>query len=433
MNRQIYEEASEWLVELRVGELDGAARERLDAWLRASPENIRALLELSNIWEEGKVPDLDKRHSSEELTALARRSTNVVELNRVSPEAPTFLEQVQAHLAEQPVAGNPSPGIRPAPPSHLSAFRSPIRRRNFLAAASLAAVAVGAGGAALYSLRNPIYTTGIAEQRTVRLSDGSTVELNARSRLRVRFTDRERAVDLLAGQALFKVAKNAARPFVVKSEVARVRAVGTQFDVNRHGSGTTITVLEGRVAVLPASPYEATIAEAVAPSARGTGPRSEFLNLELTSTTKPPTAFPTTPPSESSGTTAREAPARPDGPRPAAVDLPSAGSAEVFVSAGEQVVASPSQVTKPTRADVAAATAWTRRELVFDATPLTDVVAEFNRYNAKPLVLSDPSLKDFHVTGVFSSTNPSSLLSFLKAQKGIKVRETAEAIRISKQ
>jgi transmembrane sensor len=432
VNRQIYEEASEWLVELRVGELDGAARERLDAWLRASPENIRAFLELSNIWEEGKVPDLDRRHSSEELAALARASTNVVELNRVSPEAPTVLEQVKAQLAEQPVAGDASSGVAPQPSSHLSSFRLSTRRRKFLAAASLAAIAVGAGGVAIYSVRNPIYTTGIAEQRTVQLPDGSTVELNARSRLRVRFTDRERDVDLLAGQALFKVAKNPARPFVVTSDVARVRAVGTQFDVNRQGSGTTITVLEGRVAVLPAS-NEATGAGAVAAVARGAAPQSDILNPKLSSTVQPPTSFPVTPPSEGSGTTSTEGPGRPDGAQPAAGDSPSPGSAEVFVSAGEQVIASPSQVTKPARADVAAATAWTRRELVFDATPLTDVVAEFNRYNTEPLVVSDPSLKDFHVTGVFSSTNPSSLVKFLKAQKGIKVRETDEAIRISKQ
>jgi transmembrane sensor len=119
--------------------------------------------------------------------------------------------------------------------------------------------------------------------------------------------------------------------------------------------------------------------------------------------------------------------------QPLSVDSPNPGSAEVLVSAGEQVVATPSQVTKPAHADVASATAWTKRELVFDSTPLTDVVAEFNRYNTKPLVVSDASLKAFHVTGVFSSTDPSSLLKFLKAQRGIQIRETTEAIRISKQ
>ena len=72
MNRQIYEEASEWLVELRLGELDGAARERLDAWFRASPENLRAFLELSSLWEQGADPELDRTRSTEELIARAR-------------------------------------------------------------------------------------------------------------------------------------------------------------------------------------------------------------------------------------------------------------------------------------------------------------------------------------------------------------------------
>jgi transmembrane sensor len=89
-------------------------------------------------------------------------------------------------------------------------------------------------------------------------------------------------------------------------------------------------------------------------------------------------------------------------------------------------------VTAPARADVAAATAWTLRELVFDATPLSDVAQEFNRYNEKPLIVSDAALKDFHVTGVFSSTNPASLLKFLAAQKDINVDETDAAIRITR-
>src|SRR5690242_10392901 len=87
-NKQIYEEASEWLVELRVGDMDAAARERLDAWFRESPHHIRAFLELSSIWEEGGDPDLDRENTTDALIARARASTNVVALEDAGTAAP---------------------------------------------------------------------------------------------------------------------------------------------------------------------------------------------------------------------------------------------------------------------------------------------------------------------------------------------------------
>jgi len=181
-------------------------------------------------------------------------------------------------------------------------------------------------------------------------------------------------VELVEGQALFRVAKDPARPFVVQSAGTRVRAVGTQFDVYRKASGTQITVVEGRVAVLLAAPRN------VQPAA-------------VTST----------------------------------VDAPA-----VLVSTGEQVTVTDQEVPKPRHADLRATTAWTERKLVFDMTPLAEVVREFNRYNTRQLVVSDPALADFHVTGIFSSGDPTSLLQFLQAQGDIDVVEADGEIRIPK-
>jgi transmembrane sensor len=97
------------------------------------------------------------------------------------------------------------------------------------------------------------YATALGEQRVVTLADGSTIDLNSHSRVRVRFSTAERAVQLEEGQALFRVAKNPSRPFIVKSGETQVRAVGTQFDVDRTPTATIVTVLEGRVAVTGAS------------------------------------------------------------------------------------------------------------------------------------------------------------------------------------
>jgi ferric-dicitrate binding protein FerR (iron transport regulator) len=56
-----------------------------------------------------------------------------------------------------------------------------------------------------------------------------------------------RDIELLSGQALFDVAKDPGRPFVVRSGGTEVRAVGTQFDVYKKHHGVVVTVIEGRV------------------------------------------------------------------------------------------------------------------------------------------------------------------------------------------
>jgi transmembrane sensor len=356
VNKQVYEEASEWLVELRVGDVDAGLRERLDAWFRESPQHIRAFLELSSIWEDGGDPDLDRAHSTDELIARARGSSNVVALGK---DASTKVSR---------------PSAAPMARRHLS---KPALAASVVGACLL----TGAVGYWYYGIHEPSYATRTGEEKFIQLSDGSTVELNSRSRVRVRFSARERDVDLLEGQALFHVSKDTARPFVVHSDSTRVRAVGTQFDVYRRDAGTTVTVVEGRVAVLPGLPG---VDEA--PTRVGAAPGL----------------------------------------------LPAQEADAIILAAGEQVTVAPKTATKPIKADVATATAWTQHQLVFDSTPLADVALEFNRYNVRQLVVIDPALHDFHVTGVFSSADPSSLLKFLRAQRDVNVVETDREIRISK-
>ena len=104
----------------------------------------------------------------------------------------------------------------------------------------------------------------------------------------------------------------------------------------------------------------------------------------------------------------------------------------VLVSTGEQVTVTDQEVPKARPANLWAATAWTQQELVFELTPLAEVAQEFNRYNTRKLIISDPILAEFHVTGVFPSADPSVLLRFLRAQPGIDLVEAGGEIRISK-
>jgi transmembrane sensor len=112
------------------------------------------------------------------------------------------------------------------------------------------AVAVSVLGLTWFTLtRPPTYATKVGEQRTVLLSDGSKVRLNTDSRIRVRFRTGERDIDLLRGEAFFEAAHDATRPFVVQAADARVRALGTRFDVRRDPDGVWVALVEGKVHV----------------------------------------------------------------------------------------------------------------------------------------------------------------------------------------
>src|SRR5690606_15701139 len=95
------------------------------------------------------------------------------------------------------------------------------------------------------------YSTGIGQRSTVTLQDGSIVELNAQTRIKVAFGAERRSVQLLDGQAIFRVAKDASRPFVVHAGDREIIALGTAFDVRLDPSAMRVTLLEGKVAVRP--------------------------------------------------------------------------------------------------------------------------------------------------------------------------------------
>jgi transmembrane sensor len=93
------------------------------------------------------------------------------------------------------------------------------------------------------------YETAVGEQRRVTLADGSTVKLDTRSSIEVRYTRQERLVRLLSGQALFEVAHRADQPFHVQADGLDVRDLGTAFTVRRDGDHALVTVVSGEVQV----------------------------------------------------------------------------------------------------------------------------------------------------------------------------------------
>lgn len=128
-------------------------------------------------------------------------------------------------------------------------------RRGLAAALAVGVVAAVAGGYALFAPK--VYSTGVGEQRTIQLADGSTVVLDTDSQVAVRLTGARRDIRLGRGQALFDVAHDRRRPFVVTAGATSVTALGTRFDVRREASGATVTLVSGSVEVRQGSAAQA--------------------------------------------------------------------------------------------------------------------------------------------------------------------------------
>jgi transmembrane sensor len=125
-------------------------------------------------------------------------------------------------------------------------------RRRVLAGGAGALAASVAGLFGWQYLTGERVETARGEIRRLPLADGSVAMINTSSALRVVLERDLRRVSLEHGQAWFQVAKDRARPFVVDAGIAKVRAVGTAFSVERRDEGVEVAVTEGTVAVWPA-------------------------------------------------------------------------------------------------------------------------------------------------------------------------------------
>lgn len=373
----IFNEAADWLIEIRDGALEARDLIRFNAWLRRSPENIDAYLEAAAIWEEipllagGMDIDVDA------IVEHARAQSNITEIG---------------HYAPQPAAET------------ADARRKSTSRRwswPYAAAIALLAVLVSVLTLGLWPASSELYSTAIGEQRSIVLADGSVVHLDARSAVRVELLEHERRVELLTGQAVFSVAKDQRRPFVVSSNNTRVRAVGTEFNVHKMRSRMTVTVLEGKVAVVPNA---AQLSAGDAQDRSGRSPSVGAVSSEPDSRT-------------------------------------ASGSGPIYVSAGQALTISMSdseEVSGDRAIDVALTAVdektlmKSEQTLTFDNVAILDVIDEFNRYNPRQIAITGDALQSVRITGVFSATKPESLLRFLSEQMGFEVATTQSGYTVKK-
>lgn len=264
------------------------------------------------------------------------------------------------------------------------------RRRRIAAVALAACVMLGVGLLLAWNLKPSFYPsagdavtamhfeTRHGEQLSRHLPDNSVLHLNTDSAVTIRYSGRERVVRLTSGQAHFDVAHDPDRLFRVVAGAAEIIDVGTKFDVRLGRNSTLVTVVEGRVTV---------------------GPWRKLDPLQKSD-------------NGDSSTSRQSAPF-----------MQLSGGQQVSVVEGEWPAVA-------TSVDAERATAWLRRDIVFDHEPLERVVTEYNRYSAKPIEITSPSLRDLQISGVFRTDDTDAFIAFLRSLKGVRVEVTEWRIRV---
>lgn len=270
---------------------------------------------------------------------------------------------------------------RPAPPD----VRADDARRTgpMRWAAVLAVALVLVGGAALFQKWRGAgeYNTGVGEQQLVVLDDGTRMSLNTATRVRVDLGSAQRTVNVDTGEALFEVAKDARRPFVVRVAGAEVVAADTVVAVRfttggaRANAGLAVTLISG----------QATVRAGSGGSANGLGPDRAIVMHP--------------------GERVHLAKASGDAAQVARVDRPNI----------EQIVA------------------WKRSEAVFDGASLADAVAEMNRYSRTPIVLfDDPALAGLRVSGLYRTGDNAGFARAVAALHRLSVSERQGRLELAK-
>ena len=347
-------EAAEWWVRIESGELSREEREQFVDWLRESAVHVAEMLRMAEV-----------HGALERFHDWVRIPTDGAQAD--ATQAATNVVALTSEPAER------VPGDR-APAGQAFQSGSPATtRRRWIAGVALAATVAVLGVFLALFFSAQVIETGRAERRSVTLADGSVLQIDPESRLRIRLQKHQRDVSLERGRALFRVAHDRDRPFLVHAGATLVRAVGTQFGVEQAREGVVVTVAEGKVAV----------------------DRGDTNGSAL-------------PPAGGSST------------------------AEVLLSAGQQVIVPRRGPAAAVRSvDTDRELAWVAGRLVFDNESVADVIEEFNRYNVVQLHVASPALAQRSVSGVFDASEPESFIGFMQSVAPVNVRRAGQDITIA--
>jgi transmembrane sensor len=300
--------AARWYARIHAPDCTGRDREEFEVWLRGSPDHWRAYADA-----EQTVRLFDERLQNDpQVRALADAARG--------PRADAAPRRWKAPAA-------------------------------LAASLIIALVAVRLGGVDRDAPAAERFATSVLEQRDITLADSSVVHLDVGSEIAVNMTEHGREITLTRGRAMFDVAKDWKRPFVVTAGGTRTTALGTKFQIEHSAERVVVVLTEGSVSVTPdrlPSDDPAAWEERLAPNER--------LSFEE----------------------GRDRPVK-------------------------------------TTVDTYMATSWSRGRLVFRGTPLAEAIEEVNRYSTRKLRLADPSLASLTVGGNFIAGDSELILSAFAA------------------
>jgi transmembrane sensor len=324
------------------------------------------LEEQAATWVAKRDRGLTPTEQDEYLQWLARDPRRVEEVQR---QAAAFQRMMMLSEWQPVTSAEPNPA--------LFARRPRPRWRTLLAIAAAIAIVSTLGWMTLghWSGSAPPSTYLVVNER-LSLPDGSVVELKEGSHVTVDFKPAERRVRL-TGEALFFVAKNAQRPFIVAAGGVTVRAVGTAFNVRVGEKDVDVLVTEGSVRVH--SPGSSAVA--------------------------------------------------------AAAEIPV--EASTLVAAQHRVIVdcvatTPPAVKQVTMAEIAAELAWKAPRFQFAETPLETAIAEFNRRNSQKIVLGDPALRRVPIGGAFRADNVEAFVRAVEVTFDLRAENRGDEIVLTR-
>jgi transmembrane sensor len=333
--RRASAEAADWFARLQCGDMRREERGLFVDWLRESPIHVAETLRIARV--HGALEQFERWTQLSDAAPVAGGGT-----------------VIQLDALRAPVTARPRT----------------FRRAGLFAGAAIAASLAIASLIVVPRLTGQLIETERGERREVVLSDGSIVQVDPETRLRVKYADQMRRVFLERGRALFHVAKSPERPFLVQVDATTVRAVGTAFGVERERESVVVTVVEGKVAL-------------------GAGAQ------QSKQTDRP-------------------------------------GESALLLTANQQIVVARGGSAGPVRVvDSQSELAWAEGRLIFRKEALGKVIAEFNRYNRIQLDVTDAALAGRPVSGVFNASDPQAFIDFLRTVAPVDiVRDGDDTITI---
>ncbi|WOH38721.1 FecR domain-containing protein [Thalassotalea fonticola] len=336
----INRESADWLAKMDGDNMDQAEKLALKNWLNESPEHAIALKNHMSMWDD--------------MTEVLNDSGESFMAEATNPEYFSWLRNV---FSPKPV----------------------MLAMSCMFLLILSGVLIVSPWSAR-NVETAFYLTNVGVQQSYQLSDGSTALLNTDSRIEIEFSDGQRIVRLQQGEAMFDVAHDKDRPFIVYAAGSAVRAVGTEFVVRLASENILVTVTEGTVEL------------------------SQRENMAKSNEEK------------SSSVAVKPEP--------------------MLLHQGEQaeyVVENATFVAKQiNETQINEQLSWLDGQLVFKEERLENVIKEINRYLDTDILILSPKLKDIPISGRFQIGETEALLEAIEITFDIDVDMSNNQIYLSK-